>query len=64
MKKWIQCSLFTFILSMFLVSCAHQPTQDRAVAAQNSKSCWDSVKGEYQNYFDSVEKCIEKQSDK
>jgi len=26
----------------------------------NKQSCWDSVKGEYHSYFDSVEKCIEK----
>jgi hypothetical protein len=27
------------------------------------KSCQESIKGEYQNYFESVEKCIEKESE-
>ena len=53
-----------FILSALLVSCSHQmersegESQKRSVANQ---SCWDSVKGEYNSYFDSVEKCIEKE---
>lgn len=64
MKKLIKPSLFTLILVTVLVSCSHRPPQDRTIAAQSKQSCWDSVKGEYQSYFDSVEKCIEKESDK
>jgi hypothetical protein len=64
MKNSIKLPLFILtvsFLSTLLVSCSHQPVPERRVAAVN---CWDSVKGEYQSYFDSVEKCIEKQSDK
>lgn len=64
MKKLIKPSLFILTLVTILVSCSHQIPQDRAIAAQSRQSCWDSVKGEYQTYFDSVEKCIEKESDK
>lgn len=62
MKKLIKLSLFTLILGTMLVSCSHQQPQDRTVA-QSKQSCWNSIKGEYQSYFDSVEKCIEKESD-
>lgn len=61
MKKYIPWAFFILIMSTILVSCSHQTKEDRAVA---SKSCWDSVKPEYHSYFDSVEKCIEKESDK
>jgi hypothetical protein len=64
MKNLIKPSLFILTLVTLLVSCSHQPAQERAIAAQSKQSCWDSVKGEYQSYFDSVEKCIEKESDK
>jgi hypothetical protein len=64
MKKFIKSALFILTLTTVLVSCSHQQSQERSVAAQTPKSCWDSVKGEYQSYFDSVEKCIEKESDK
>ncbi|MBC7537990.1 MAG: hypothetical protein H7281_04165 [Bacteriovorax sp.] len=64
MKKLIKLPLFTLTLTTLLVSCSHQKPQDRAIATQSKQSCWDSVKGEYQSYFDSVEKCIEKESDK
>ena len=65
MKKPIKLSLFNLAMilttGLVVVSCSHQNHSERSVASQN---CWDSVKGEYQTYFDSVEKCIEKQSDK
>ena len=67
MKQYFKNSLLILTITTSLVSCSHQPMheqpdgQKRAVAAQ---SCWDSVKGEYNSYFDSVEKCIEKESDK
>lgn len=61
MQKISKYSLFILTISFVLVSCSHQRTEERSVA---SKSCWDSVKGEYHSYFDSVEKCIEKESDK
>ncbi|MFA6238545.1 MAG: hypothetical protein WC635_14520 [Bacteriovorax sp.] len=60
MKKIIT-SFIILTTGLLLVSCSHQKNEERSVASQ---SCWDSVKGEYQSYFDSVEKCIEKQSDK
>lgn len=61
MKKLIKLSLFILTVCLLVVSCSHQNQEKRSVASQ---SCWDSVKGEYQTYFDSVEKCIEKESDK
>lgn len=65
MKNSIKRSLFIKALILtsltLVVSCSHQNHSERSVASQN---CWDSVKGEYHSYFDSVEKCIEKQSDK
>jgi len=64
MKKSFIVLNIILTISFGLVSCSHQSpssTQDRAVA---SKPCWDSVKGEYHSYFDQVEKCLEKQSDK
>ena len=68
MKNYTKSS-FTFLtlallFSTLVVSCSHQmehaegDSQKRSVANQ---SCWDSVKGEYNSYFDSVEKCIEKE---
>lgn len=60
MKKSIQLALFILTTGLLVVSCSHQ-NPERSVA---SKNCWDSVKAEYHSYFDSVEKCIEKQSDK
>ncbi len=64
MKKSLLSLIIILTLGLVLVSCSHQKpeaTQDRAVA---SKQCWDSVKGEYHSYFDQVEKCLEKESDK
>ena len=61
MKKFIKSLLFILTFALFLVSCSHLTPAERSISSQ---SCWDSVKGEYQSYFDSVEKCIEKQSDK
>lgn len=61
MKKITKLSLFILTTTLLLVSCSHQTPKERSVASEN---CWDSVKGEYQTYFDSVEKCIEKESDK
>ena len=61
MKKYIPLAIFILTFTTILVSCSHQTKEDRSVASQ---SCWDSVKTEYHSYFDSVEKCIEKQSDK
>jgi len=64
MKKFGQCFLLILTLLSVVVSCSHQGAQDRAVAAQSKSACIDSVRPEYQSYFDSVEKCIEKESDK
>ncbi|MGZ3788256.1 MAG: hypothetical protein ACXVLQ_07015 [Bacteriovorax sp.] len=61
MKTAVKLFLFVLTLTLGLVSCSHQNTESRSVA---SKSCWDSVKGEYNSYFDSVEKCIEKEAKK
>lgn len=56
-KSVITLGLFlTFAAS--LVSCSHQNYQGRDVA---SSDCAEHVKGEYHSYFDSVEKCIEKE---
>jgi len=56
-------SLLIVILGSLLTSCSSAPTAtaDREPSSQN---CWDAVRGEYQSYFDKVEKCIEKQDQK
>ena len=64
MKNIFKYPLFILTLLTLLVSCSHQLPQSRAIAGTPQANCWDSVKGEYQSYFDSVEKCIEKESDK
>jgi hypothetical protein len=64
MKKLVPCFLLILTLSSMVVSCSHQATQDRAVATQSKSVCIDSVRPEYHSYFDSVEKCIEKEYDK
>jgi hypothetical protein len=51
--------LSTCLIILALSSCSHNPPAERDVASKGN--CWDSVKAEYQSYFDSVEKCIEKQ---
>ena len=61
MKKYIPLAIFFLTFTTILVSCSHHEQKDRSVA---SKNCWDSVKAEYHSYFDSVEKCIEKETDK
>lgn len=61
MQNLSKLSFILLTVSFFVVSCSHQKIEERSVA---SKTCWDSVKGEYQGYFDSVEKCMENQSDK
>ncbi len=45
---------FVFAVS----SCSHNTSTQRDVASTN---CWETIRPEYQSYFDSVEKCIEKQ---
>ena len=57
MKKEIKLSLFILTITFLLVSCSHQQATERKVASQ---SCLDSIRPEYQSYFDSVEKCLEK----
>jgi hypothetical protein len=47
----------SFILLGLLASCAQVSTPSRSLASAN---CYESVKAEYQSYFDSYEKCIEK----
>lgn len=44
-----------------IVSCKGHEREP--VIPMTTKSCNDSVKGEYHSYFDSVEKCIEKEAD-
>jgi hypothetical protein len=53
----MKITFFFFTTLMALTSCAHHDSADRKVAAE---SCWSSIKPEYQTYFDSVEKCLEK----
>ena len=64
MKKLIKLSLLTITLVLIVVSCAYHKPQERSIATQSKHQCMDSVKGEYQSYFDSVETCIEKDSNK
>lgn len=62
MKAYFKLPLFTLMLLILtLVSCSHQKPQERSVAAQ---SCLDSVRPEYHSYFDSVEKCMDKEPQK
>ncbi len=56
-KSVIVLSLFLTFTSS-LVSCSHRQVPGRSVA---STDCSEHVKGEYHSYFDSVEKCIEKE---
>jgi carbonic anhydrase len=62
MKNLIKTSLFILTLTTLVVSCSHHAPQERGIAGKEGPSCWDSVKTEYHSYFDSVEKCIEKES--
>lgn len=64
MIQIIKNSLYILGLLTFAVACSHTQAPERSVAGQSTPSCWDSVKGNYHSYFDSVEKCIEKQADK
>lgn len=62
MKKSVitLCSILTIMA--LSVSCSHQPkanTAERDVASK--EECMESIRPEYHSYFDSVEKCIEKQ---
>ena len=53
---------FNLVIFLTLVaSCAHQPEQARSTASAN---CYDSIKVEYHSYFDSYEKCMEKEPKK
>lgn len=61
MKKSVITMGLILTITTALVSCSHQaPVASEPNRDVASKSCWDSVKGEYHSYFDSVEKCIEK----
>lgn len=65
MKKHGQLTFKFLTLTALLVSfcsCSSvQPEPQREVA---SKNCWDSIRPEYNSYFDSVEKCIENKEKK
>lgn len=52
MKIYISLLILTLI-----ASCAHETTPERKTASAN---CYESIKVEYNSYFDSYEKCIEK----
>ncbi len=54
-------SFVIVILGSILTSCSTSAPQERNPSSQ---TCWDAVRGEYQSYFDKVEKCIEKQEQK
>lgn len=58
MKKSIISFGLFLTFATTLVSCSHRPVEGRSVA---SSDCAEHVKGEYHSYFDSVEKCIEKE---
>lgn len=58
MKKSVIVLGLFLTFSTALVSCSHHSVPGRSVA---STDCSDHVKGEYHSYFDSVEKCIEKE---
>ncbi len=64
MKKSIITLGIILTLGTGLVSCSHQKVEGNPDRALASKQCWDSVKGEYHSYFDQVEKCLEKESEK
>ncbi|MBC7714250.1 MAG: hypothetical protein H7177_12980 [Rhizobacter sp.] len=64
MKKSVITLGLILTLGSIMVSCSHQTTgesdtPDRYVA---SKGC--PTKGEYHSYFDEVERCLEKESQK
>ena len=58
MKKSVINLALILTFTTALVSCSHQPVPGREVA---STDCAEHVKGEYHSYFDSVERCIEKE---
>ena len=61
MKKSVITLGFILTIQMISVSCSHQApakTPERDVA---SKTCMENIRPEYHSYFDSVEKCMEKE---
>jgi hypothetical protein len=50
--------LISVILMYFLVSCSQMPMTNRTIASNN---CYESIKAEYNSYFDSYEKCRDNQ---
>lgn len=50
-----------FLILILIISCKGRE-REHALPMTN-KSCKDSIKGEYHSYFDSAEKCIEKEAD-
>ena len=57
--------LTLLVIAVSLCSCSTVPRADKGPERDlASKNCWDSVRPEYNSYFDSVEKCIEKKDKK
>lgn len=61
MKKFIILFLIFLVIIVVFISCKDRGREPSMPMVQ--KNCKDSVKGEYHSYFDSVEKCIEKEAD-
>lgn len=62
MKKSVITIGLILTIASALVSCSHQPTEGSASRYVASDRC--PVKGEYHSYFDEVERCLEKRSDR
>ena len=61
MEGFTKLILKMLVLALLVVSCSHQSGPERSVA---QSSCWENVKSDYHSYFESVEKCIEKDQQK
>ena len=53
--------LILALIAELFVSCKGREKEPPLPMA--TKDCQNSIKGEYHSYFDSVEKCIEKEAD-
>lgn len=62
MKKSVITLGLILTIASALVSCSHQTTEGSSGRYVASDRC--PVKGEYHSYFDEVERCLEKESDK
>jgi hypothetical protein len=61
MKKSVITLSSILTLLAFTVSCSHQSAQETNQREIASTDCKEKSRPDYHSYFDSAEKCIEKQ---